>query len=81
MRKASTERRWRQTAGSAPAVGWLILLALTIVGARNLITDGVPTFGEFMPYPASPSDLLAAFRSGWSTHGLGATIAAPTGKG
>lgn len=76
---ASTERRWRQSAGSAPTVAWLVLLALTVIGARNLITGGVPTFGQFLPYPDSPADLFASFRSGWSTHGLGATSAAPTG--
>ncbi len=77
--EASTERRWRQTAGSAPAIAWVVVLVLTVIGARHLITDGVPTLGQFVPYPDSPSDLLDAFRSGWSTHGLGATIAAPTG--
>ncbi len=76
---ATTERRWRQTAGSAPAIAWLVVLAFTVIAARGLITDGVPTFGQFMPYPDSPRGLFDAFRSGWSTHGLGATAAAPTG--
>lgn len=77
--EASTERRWRQTAGSAPTIAWIVVLALTVVGARDLISSGVPTFGQFLPYPDSPRELFDSFRSGWSTHGLGATIAAPTG--
>ena len=55
----------------------MVVLALTIVGARGLITGGVPTFGQFLPYPDSPGDLFASFRSGWSTHGLGATALGP----
>ena len=31
--EATTERRWRQTAGSAPAIAWTVLLALTVVAA------------------------------------------------
>jgi GT2 family glycosyltransferase len=76
---ATTERRWRQSAGSAPSVAWLIVLAAAVIGSRSLISGGVPNFGEVLPYPASPRLLLDSFRSGWSGHGLGSSSPVPTG--
>ena len=75
----TTERRWRQTAGSAPALAWLSVTLLALLGSRSLITGGVPRFGQFLAFPASPADVLANYLSGWSGHGLGSTSAAPTG--
>lgn len=78
---ATNERRWRQAAGSAPAIAWLSIIGLLIIGSRELITGGVPRFGQFLAFPASPADLLSDYLSGWSGHGLGSTSAAPTGLG
>ena len=75
----TTERRWRQTAGSAPALAWLSVTLLAILGSRALITGGVPRFGQLLAFPASSGDLLTSYLSGWSGHGLGSTSAAPTG--
>lgn len=75
----TTERRWRQTAGSAPAIAWLSVILLTLLGSRTLITGGVPKFGQFLVFPASPANLLSDYLSGWSGHGLGSTSASPTG--
>jgi len=77
---STTERRWRQTAGSAPALAWLTLSALVLFGSRHLITSGVPRFGQFLAYPASPGSMVADYLSGWSGHGLGSTTASPTGS-
>ena len=76
---STNERRWRQTAGSAPAIAWLSVVTLALLGSRGLITGGVPRFGQFLAFPASPADLLSDYLSGWSGHGLGSTSAAPTG--
>ncbi len=76
---SSTERRWRQTAGSAPALAWLAVSLLALFGSRHLITNGVPRFGEFLSFPASPRSMLSDYLSGWSGHGLGSTTASPTG--
>lgn len=76
---ASVERRWRQTAGSAPAITWFVLVALVLIGSRQLIAHGVPRFGQFVSYPDSPRGMLGNYASGWWGHGLGATTAVPTG--
>jgi len=76
---STTERRWRQTAGSAPALAWLAVSLLALFGSRQLITNGVPRFGEFLAFPASPRAMLSDALSGWSGHGLGSTTASPTG--
>jgi hypothetical protein len=76
---STNERRWRQTAGSAPAIAWLSVVALAILGSRGLITGGIPRFGQFLAFPASPADQFSDYLSGWSGHGLGSTSAAPTG--
>ena len=78
---STTERRWRQTAGSAPALAWLTVGILALIGSRHLITDGVPRFGQFLAFPSSPADLASQYLSGWSGHGMGSTSAAPTGLG
>ena len=78
---STTERRWRQTAGSAPALAWVSLIALGLIGSRNLITGGVPRFGEFLAFPSSPAGMIGDYLSGWSGHGLGSTAAVPTGIG
>ncbi len=77
----ASERQWRQTAGSAPALAWLSVAVLALIGSRGLITGGVPRFGQFLAFPASPADLLSNYLSGWSGHGLGSTSASPTGLG
>jgi GT2 family glycosyltransferase len=64
--------------GSALVVaGWLTLVALLVIGARGLITDGAAAIGEMLPYP-SRGDLLETYRSGWWDSGLGETAAQPT---
>lgn len=73
------ERRWRETAGSAPALAWLTVVVLFLIASRELITSGVPRFGEFLLIPDSPSDMLKAYASGWSGHGLGSNAPVPTG--
>ncbi|HEY4609631.1 MAG TPA: glycosyltransferase family 2 protein, partial [Ilumatobacteraceae bacterium] len=76
--ESSIERRWRQTAGSAPMFAWIAVLVLTLFGSRHLLR-GVPNFGEFLQFQSSPRAMLTDFRSGWWGHGLGATVAVPTG--
>ena len=74
----SIERRWRQTAGSAPMFAWICVLVALLFGSRHLL-GGVPGFGEFLRLPVSPRAMLTDYRSGWWGHGLGATTPVPTG--
>ena len=74
----SIERRWRQTAGSAPMFAWICVLVAVLFGSRHLL-GGIPGFGEFLQLPASPRAMLTDYRSGWWGHGLGATTPVPTG--
>jgi GT2 family glycosyltransferase len=75
----SIERRWRQTAGSAPAIAWVCVLVALWFGSRKLVAGGIPGIGEFLHLPASPRAMLSDYRSGWWGHGLGATTPVPTG--
>jgi GT2 family glycosyltransferase len=77
--EATSERRWRESAGSAPAITWLALLTLLVLGSREWITGRVPNFGQFLPYPDSPRAMASQYWSGWWTDGLGSATAMPTG--
>lgn len=72
-------RAWRERAGASAAVGWIAIVALVIAGSRELLTGGVPAFGEFLPFDESPRDLLAGSLSGWNPQGIGHSGASPTG--
>ncbi|MFM2077144.1 MAG: hypothetical protein RJA49_1034 [Actinomycetota bacterium] len=75
------ERRWRESAGSAPVLAWLAVLLLFIVGSRKVIADGVPQFGEFLRFKPSPRVMFGDYLSGWSGHGLGSSSAIPSAIG
>ncbi len=74
----SIERRWRQTAGSAPMLAWVCVLVAALFGSRKIL-GGIPEFGEFLRFPSSARAMLTDYRSGWWGHGLGATSPVPTG--
>jgi GT2 family glycosyltransferase len=70
---------WRQRAGVGAAIGWTCVVVALGIGTRHLLTDGVPSFGQFLPFDPSPRHLLHAATSGWNQHGLGSTSPSPTG--
>ena len=74
----STVRRWRE-ASFAPLLAWFLVVFAIVVGSRSFIRDGVPSVGEFLPYPDSPRDLWSSYRSSFDGRGVGATTANPTG--
>jgi GT2 family glycosyltransferase len=64
-------------------VVWVVVVAVLLVGTRQLLGSGFPFLGGLLPMP-SWSSLLHRFASGWSNSGLGATtptspITAPLG--
>ena len=36
-----------------PAIAWLSIILLALLGSRDLITGGVPRFGQFLAFPAA----------------------------
>jgi hypothetical protein len=75
----AARRFTRNTAGQIAA--WTVLLLLAAAGSRTFILHGVPRIGEFIRFPESTRTLLGDYWSGWWGHGLGRTIAVPTGIG
>ena len=71
-------RRWKEST-TAPAIAWITVLVLVAIGSRTFFSDGIPTVGEFFPFPESPRDLLGRYGSGWNPRGTGATSPNPTG--
>lgn len=74
----TTVRRWRE-ASFGPLLAWFLVVLAVVVGSRSFVRDGVPPVGEFLPFPDSPSDLWADYRSSFDGRGVGATSAVPTG--
>ena len=74
----STVRRWRE-ASFGPVLAWFLVILAVVIGSRSFIQDGVPSVGEFLPFPESPNDLLADYRSSFDSRSFGATASNPTG--
>ncbi len=76
-------RQWLANRG-ATAQPQNVLLACAIAlllgfGSRHLLSQGVPAVGEFVPFPASGTDLLHSSWGGWVLGGLGAAGPGATG--
>ena len=72
-------RAWRERAGASAVVAWCCIVIAVVAGARHLITDGVPAFGEFLPFDDSPLAMLRSAASSWNAAGVGADSPPPTG--
>lgn len=77
--EVTQERRWRESAGSLPSIAWLAIIGLTIFGSRQIITGGVPRFGQMLAFDESPRRMLSDYFAAWQPTGLGSTSASPTG--
>ncbi len=80
VNESGTVRRWREVS-FGPALAWFVFLLALVIGSRGFIRSGVPAVGEFLPFPSSPSDLVARYRSAFDARSFGATAANPTGWG
>src|SRR4051794_11584296 len=67
----------RNTSGQLAA--WLTVMLLALIGSRSFIVHGVPNIGEFLPFKSTARTMLGDYWSGWWEHGLGRTVAVPTG--
>lgn len=73
-------RRWREST-TAPVIVWIGVLTALLFGSRSLLSSGIPTVGDFLTFPESPSELWRSYVSGWSPNGTGSTAPNPTGWG
>ncbi|MCU1400890.1 MAG: hypothetical protein JWN62_3999 [Acidimicrobiales bacterium] len=73
-------RRFTRNTGGQIAA-WTSIVVLAVIGSRQFILHGVPDVGELSRFPNSARTLLGDYWSGWWGHGLGRTVATPTGIG
>jgi GT2 family glycosyltransferase len=57
---------------------WGVIAIVLLAGSRHLLTRGVPSVGELVPFTTGPVDLLQEWMSGWRTAGLGSESPNPT---
>ncbi len=62
-------------------VAWIVVLAVLVVGSRDLITQPIPAIGEFVAFRTGAVDLLREWLSGYHAAGLGSDAANPTAFG
>ncbi|MEX2256673.1 MAG: glycosyltransferase family 2 protein [Acidimicrobiia bacterium] len=62
------------------AYGLLAVLALVLIGSRELLTDGVPSVGTMVDWPGVKA-LVAELTSAWRHTGLGSDVAGPPALG
>lgn len=53
------------------AAVWVGIIAVLLLGSRQLILDGLPVFGEFGKFPQGPGPLLSEWASTWRRAGTG----------
>lgn len=63
------------------ATVWAVIGLVLLAGSRHLVTRGVPSVGELLPFTSSPFDLFRSWTSGWHTAGLGSESPNPTAFG
>ena len=68
----------RSGSARSAVIAWVAVAVLLLIGSRSLITDGIPTIGDFAAFPTHPSAFLHEWVSGYRDLGLGSTTAAPT---
>ena len=73
----TTERRWRERS-YGPGLAWAGIVLGLVVGAREIITSGLPLVGSFSAWPSDAGEAIARFGSAWEPSGVGSTRVAPT---
>lgn len=68
----------RSRLGRTVVAGFFAFSVLTVVGSRWLLRNGIPSVGQFAPWP-SVRGLLGASFSEWRSSGLGISAPAPPG--
>ncbi len=78
--QGSTVRRWRERS-SGLGLTWAAVVALTVIGSRDAVINGVRPVGALLPLPSEAFGWFAAMWSAWDPRGIGATSPAPTSWG
>ena len=68
----------RSRLGRTVVAGFLAFSVLIVIGSRWLVRNGIPSVGQFAPWP-SLRGLLGASFSEWRSSGLGVSAPAPPG--
>ena len=71
-------RRWRETS-LGPLARLVRRARRDRVASRTFIDRGVPTVGEFLPFPESARELAGRYGSAWDPRSFGLTAPVPTG--
>src|SRR5690606_15080076 len=61
------------------AAAWAIAAFVFLVGSRDLLREGVPAVGGFVPFDDGPVALARLYLSGWDPSGLGSASPLPVG--
>jgi GT2 family glycosyltransferase len=73
-------REWMPRTTVSTVAAWVVVAALVVFGSRRFIRSGVPTVGEFLPFPSSPREMFRSYLSGWWPHGAGQSAPVPTAE-
>ena len=57
---------------------WSVLIAVLLIGSRDLLMDSPATVGQFVSFVHGPRALLSSFVSGWWNSGFGQVGPVPT---
>ncbi len=68
----------KEAAPRSSIILWSVLIAVLVVGSRDLILNGPATVGQFVPFVDGPRALLSSFTSGWWNSGFGQVGPVPT---
>ena len=61
-------------------VAWGIMIAVLLVGGREILLGQLRPVGDLLRWSDSPRDVLHSYLTGWWSKDLGATTAQPTGN-
>src|SRR5207244_11862772 len=61
-----------------PAIVWLGIVVVLLLGTRGLLLGHIPGFGDFPEFPNRPWTLFTQWFSGFRNAGLGSEAPAPT---
>jgi len=68
----------KEVAPRSSIVLWSVLVAVLVLGSRDLLLNGPPNVGQFVVFRDGPGALFSSFMSGWWNSGFGQVGPVPT---